>query len=260
VGYALVVNGVAGRMGRLVAGALAGADLGRIAGCDVRGDAARSVDLPVPFVPDLVPALEEGGVVVDFSHASATDMLVRAVRDKRAKLVVGTTGQSPAELAALREAAARTAVVLARNFALGLNRLLELLPGFRVLVRDGFDVECLEVHHRAKRDAPSGTALAWLDALLGGGDEAPRVHGRHGVEAAREPGEVGVHSVRLGAVAGEHALLFGSDHEVIELRHRALDRAAFVTGVVPAVRFVRTAVPGLYSMQDVVRHAATAAP
>ena len=123
---------------------------------------------------------------------------------------------------------------------------------------DGFDVECLEAHHRAKRDAPSGTARALLEALWGPGPTPEVVHGRHGPEAKRQTGEVGVHSLRLGGVTGDHALYFGSDHEVIEIRHRALDRAAFVSGVVPAVRFVRQSTAGLYSMLDVMRDATTA--
>jgi 4-hydroxy-tetrahydrodipicolinate reductase len=254
----IVVSGAAGRMGRLVAGALLEARLGEIAGFDPA--ATRELALPegsIPIFDDLAAGLAPGGVLVDFSHPGATPALVAAVRARKAKLVVGTTGQSPAELQALRQLATEFPVVLARNFSLGINRLAEVLPALRVLLSDGFDVECMEAHHRRKRDAPSGTALLLLEALLG---EVPerRVHGRSGAEARRQPGEVGVHSLRLGGVAGEHALLFGSEHEVIEIRHRALDRTAFVSGVVPAVRFVQIQPAGLYSMLDVMRHAAAA--
>jgi 4-hydroxy-tetrahydrodipicolinate reductase len=193
--------------------------------------------------------------VVDFSRPGATPALLRAVEVRGARLVIGTTGQSAEELEALAAAARQVPVVLARNFSLGLNRLLEVLPALRDLIDKGFDVECLEAHHRGKADAPSGTALVLLAALCGEVPAGRRVHGRHGPQALREPGEVGVHSLRLGQVVGDHALFLGSDHEVIEIRHRALDRGAFVTGVVPAVRFVGARGPGLYSMLDVIRHA-----
>jgi 4-hydroxy-tetrahydrodipicolinate reductase len=252
----LIVNGAGGRMGRLVASALRAAGLGPLAGCDPA--AAGPLLLPdgeLPLVPDLESALEASGVVVDFSHPDATRGLCDVARRRRARLVVGTTGQSEEQLARLREAAREVPVVLSRNFSLGVNRLLQALPQLRVLTHEGFDVECLEAHHRQKRDAPSGTALLLLEALLGEDSSAPRVHGRHGPDALRRDGEVGVHSLRLGQLAGEHALLLASDHELLEIRHRALDRMAFVSGVVPAVRFVKRRPPGLYSMLDVMRNA-----
>jgi 4-hydroxy-tetrahydrodipicolinate reductase len=256
VTHAVVVNGAAGRMGRLVAGDLRRAGLGPVAGCDP--SAASPLDLeggPLELVPDLEAGLAPGGVVVDFSHPGATETLCRVAHTRRARLVVGTTGQSAEQLAQLRQAAQSVPVVLARNFSLGINRLLQALPLLRVLTQEGFDVECLEAHHRNKRDAPSGTALLLLEALLGGDSKAPRVHGRHGPEALRRDGEVGMHSLRLGQLAGDHALLLASSHELLEIRHRALDRMAFVTGVAPAVRFVQQQSAGMYSMLDVMRHA-----
>jgi len=255
VNGSILVLGAAGRMGKLVATSLRQAALGPVAGYDRAAHGTLALeDGPLELWEEAVGALTPESVVVDFSHPDATPLLLRAVQERRARLVVGTTGQSPEQMAALRQAAAETAVVVARNFSLGVNRLLQLAAAFRVFIEDGFDVECVETHHRHKRDAPSGTALALLEAL--GLGTAPRVDGRTGADALRQPGEVGVHSVRLGAVAGEHALLFGGDHEMIEIRHRALDRAAFVTGVAPAVQFVRRAKPGFYSMLDVMRDAA----
>lgn len=247
----VLVLGAAGRMGRLVAPALRRADLGPVVGCDRahRGRLALE-DGPLDLVEDALAALGPDSVVVDFSHPEATPLLVRAVAEHGARLVVGTTGQTPEQKAALRGAAAQQPVVLASNFSLGMNRMLQLAAQLKTLLADGFDLECVETHHRHKRDAPSGTALALLEAL--GLGAAARVHGRSGPEAVRQPGEVGVHSLRLGGVTGEHALLFAGDHECLEIRHRAFDRSAFVTGVVPAVRFVRRARPGLYTMLDVM--------
>jgi len=254
----IVVNGAAGRMGRLVREALVEAGLGPVAGCTRRTRADGIA--PTSTGGDLRATVAVGGVIVDFSHASATEDLVAAAEARGARLVIGTTGQSEAQLDRLRRAAERVAMVLSSNFSLGIQRILQLLPAMRVLLEDGFDIEGLEMHHRAKRDAPSGTARALLEALLGGSSTAPRVHGRVGAESRRQAGEIGVHSVRLGGVVGDHALLFASDHELVEIRHRALDRAAFVSGVVPAVRFVRDRAPGMYSMLDVMRDAAVPSP
>jgi len=253
----LIVNGAAGRMGRLVAASLRRAGLGEVAGCDSGATSPLVLEGETrPLVDDLVEGLRPGGVGVDFSHPGATEALCRAARHRQARLVIGTTGQSPAELDRLRQAAAHVPVVVARNFSLGINRLLQVLPGLRILRSEGFDVECVEAHHRQKRDAPSGTALLLLEALLGADSQAPRTYGRHGTEATRGQGEVGTHSLRLGQLVGEHVLLFASDHEMLEVRHRALDRQAFVTGVAPAVRFVLVRPAGLYSLLDVMRHAA----
>lgn len=250
---AVVVQGAAGRMGRLVATALRRAGFEDLVGCDRAAQGTVVLeDGPLPLVDRAVDALQPRGVLVDFSHPSATPALVEAVRASQARLVVGTTGQSEAEMGLLREAARLVPVVLARNFSLGINRIAQALVGFRVLTQEGFDVEMLESHHAGKRDAPSGTALLLLEALLGEAPSARRVHGRFGPEARREPGEIGVHSVRAGGIPGDHTLFLASAHEVVEIRHRALSRAAFVSGVPPAVRFVQHQPPGLYSMLDVM--------
>ena len=250
---AVIVNGAAGRMGRLVATHLRRSGCPGVAGCDhaARGTLALE-DGPLPLVDSLVDGVEPGGVVVDFSHPNATPALVAAATARAARLVVGTTGQSESEMTLLREAARNVPVVLARNFSLGINRILQAIAGFRILAHEGFDVEVLEAHHAGKRDAPSGTALLLLDALLGEGAHGSRVHGRFGAEAQRAPGEVGVHSVRAGGLPGEHTLFLASADEVVEIRHRALSRAAFVSGVPAAVRFVQQHGAGLYSMLDVM--------
>jgi 4-hydroxy-tetrahydrodipicolinate reductase len=241
-------------MGRLVVPALRRAGFTDVAGCDPGTSAPLVVeDGPVDLVHDLLEGLAPGGVIVDFSRPSASASLERAAVTLGARLVVGTTGQSAGELACLHRAAERVPVVLGRNFSLGINRIAQVLPELRDLTRRGFDVECIELHHRQKRDAPSGTALLWLEALLG--DVRPSlVHGRSGPDCLRQDGEVGVHSRRLGQIPGEHTLVLASDHEVVEIRHRALDRAAFVSGVPPAVRFVQSQPPGLYDVQDVMRN------
>ena len=251
---AVIVNGVAGRMGRLVATALRRAPFEPVLGCDpaASGTPLQLDDGVLHVLGDLDDALEKGAVIVDFSHADCTERLVEAARAQGARLVIGTTGQSRRQLDALRDVSTQVPVVLARNFSLGINRLAQVLPMLRVLMREGFDVECIEAHHRQKRDAPSGTAMLLLEALLGDDPPGDYVHGRSGSESQRQRGEVGVHSLRAGQIPGEHTLVLAGEHEVLELRHRALGRAAFTSGVVPAVRFVRRSPPGFYSMLDVM--------
>jgi 4-hydroxy-tetrahydrodipicolinate reductase len=239
-------------MGRLVIPALRTAGFDAVLGgtrqdrdhLDLSDGAVRLTRNPVE---DLAPS----GVLVDFSAAGNTVLLRRAVAERQARLVIGSTGHAATELQEIRDLSRDTAIVMASNFSLGINRLAQSLPALRVLVQEGFEVECVETHHRHKRDAPSGTALLLLDALLGGG---PRelTHGRAGRDLQRQTGEVGVHSLRLGQVPGDHSLFLASDSEVIEIRHRALDRTAFVSGVPPAVRFVQQQSKGLFNMMDVI--------
>ena len=211
-------------------------------------------DGPIALTQMPVEDLSPGGVLVDFSVAGNVALLEKAAEARQARLVIGTTGHAPAELQAIERLASKTAVVLASNFSLGVNRLAQCLPALHVLLQEGFEVECLEAHHRQKRDAPSGTALLLLEALLGAKPQK-MTHGRVGRDLERQEGEVGVHSLRLGQIPGEHSLFLASDSEVIEIRHRALDRAAFVSGVSPAVQFVQQQTTGLFSMTDVIGNA-----
>jgi len=251
----VIVLGATGRMGQLVIPALRKSGLKGILGATRQERTSLDLsDGPVELTKTPLDHLRPGGVLVDFSVAGNVDLLQKAVETKQARLVIGTTGHSATELAAIEALATQTAVVLASNFSLGINRLAQCLPALQVLTQEGFEVECVETHHRQKRDAPSGTALLLLEALLG---EIPAhlTHGREGRELQRQAGEVGVHSLRMGQVPGEHSLFLASDNEVIEIRHRALDRAAFVSGVSPAVRFVQQQAKGLFSMTDVIGNA-----
>jgi 4-hydroxy-tetrahydrodipicolinate reductase len=239
-------------MGRLVIPALRQAGVDGVLGASRQE--RESLDLadgPVPLTRRPVEDLAPGGVLVDFSAPGSTSMLVEAVRTRQARLVIGTTGHTPDERRSLEELAHQTPLVWASNFSLGINRLAQVLPELRPLTQQGFQVECVEAHHQHKRDAPSGTANLLLEALLGG-PPALVTHGRAGRDLHRQPGEVGVHSLRLGQIVGDHSLFLASDSEVIEIRHRALDRAAFVSGVPPAVRFVQQRTSGLFDMTDVI--------
>jgi 4-hydroxy-tetrahydrodipicolinate reductase len=249
---AVIVLGATGRMGRLVIPALRQAGVSGVLGATRQPlDGLDLADGPVRLTRRPVEDLAPGGVLVDFSAPGNTALLTQAVRARQARLVIGTTGHTASERRSLESLATETAVVLASNFSLGINRLAQVLPELRCLTQQGFQVECVEAHHRHKRDAPSGTAMLLLEALLGGSPQRV-AHGRSGRDLQRQDAEVGIHSLRLGQIVGDHSLLLASDSEVIEIRHRALDRAAFVSGVPPAVRFVQQRPPGLFEMTDVI--------
>jgi 4-hydroxy-tetrahydrodipicolinate reductase len=178
-----------------------------------------------------------------------------AVRASGKGLVGGTTGLSADEDAVVRAASATCPVVLAPNASIGANVLFGIVADLARALGDTFDVEIVETHHRAKKDAPSGTATTLADIVCRarGLDAGLGVtHGRSGREAARKKAEVGIHSVRGGSIVGQHTVRFISDVEELAVSHEAFSRAAFASGAAAAARFVVGRAPGLYDMLDVL--------
>ena len=261
-----VVCGICGRTGMLVAQALAQAnDVSLVGGVESRGHEAvgrRVVDVCGSGSPDGVVAgsldgLDPGlvDVVVDFSVPEQSVLCARFAAAAGAGLVVATTGLSDEQTSLVREASSAAAVVLAANTSVGANVLFDLLARAGAALGDEFDIEIVEAHHRHKRDAPSGTALAAAEVLKQareGSVEPVVLPGRTGRDSARKRGEIGVHSVRGGAIAGRHTVHFLSELETLAVEHTALSRNAFAAGAVRAARFAATAKPGLYDMRDVL--------
>jgi 4-hydroxy-tetrahydrodipicolinate reductase len=242
------VAGIAGRMGRLVAEEVAAAGVRLAGGVDREQGEGRFADIAA-----LAAASD---VVVDFSHASAAAGNARAVAEAGCAYVIGTTGLSAADEAVLAAAASRIPVVYAANFSPGVNLVLALAERMAAaLPAEGYDAEILEMHHRQKVDAPSGTAIAIGRAVARGRGHALEGHmesGRDGHTGARATGAIGFAALRGGQVVGEHRLLFAAGTEHIALTHRAFDRRAFATGAVRAARWVHGREPGLYGMADVL--------
>ena len=168
--------------------------------------------------------------------------------------VIGTTGLSDEQLAAVERAAKGVPIVLAPNMSIGVNLLRETVRELSRKLGAAYDVEVVEAHHRNKVDAPSGTALFLARAAAEGRGrslEDVAVYGREGV-SPRTEGEIGIHALRGGAVVGEHRLIFYSEGEEIEVTHRALSRRTFAAGALRAAAFAAGAPPGLYSMHDVL--------
>jgi 4-hydroxy-tetrahydrodipicolinate reductase len=254
----VVISGVTGRMGRAVAARLATTGELRLLGGIGRRRAELETGQRVE-PPAAAGALIRGAdVVVDFSSPACLAALLEQQWEALAgrALVVGTTGLEPAQLERLSDLAARSPVLRAANFSVGVNVLLALVREAALRLRpEQFDAEIVETHHRRKADAPSGTALALGEALAAGWgadlDERRR-DGRSGSPGERPRGEIGLHAVRGGGVAGEHRVLFLGELERIELAHAAEDRAVFADGAVLAARWLAGREPGEYGMAQVL--------
>jgi 4-hydroxy-tetrahydrodipicolinate reductase len=247
------IAGIAGRMGRLLAEEVAAAGATLVGGIDRPGVA------PPPGVvsfPDIAALAAASDVVVDFTHASAVAAHAAALAAAGTAWVLGTTGLSAADEAAVRQAAERIAVVHAPNFSPGVNLMLALAERMgAALPAEGYDVEIVEMHHRQKVDAPSGTAIGLGRAVArarGVDLAAVQQSGRDGHTGARATGAIGFAALRGGQVVGEHTLLFAGASEHIALTHRAFDRRVFATGAIRAALWVQGRPPALYTMMDVL--------
>jgi len=204
---------------------------------------------------DLGAAIKDCDVVIDFSFHSVTPKVARLCAEKHKAIVVGTTGHSDADKAVIREAAGVIPMVWASNFSTGVNTLFWLTRKAAEILGPSFDLEVLEMHHRLKKDAPSGTATTLLE-ILGDVrkvqlDQALR-HGRHGITGERMVSEIGIHAIRGGDVVGDHTVIFAADGERVEVTHKASSRELFARGAVKAVLWAAGKSPGLYSMKDVL--------
>jgi 4-hydroxy-tetrahydrodipicolinate reductase len=197
-------------------------------------------------------AFGDANIVIDFSHAGATGAICEAVTKSNTPLVIGTTGHSAEQRDAIIAASKRIPVVFASNFSVGVNALFALTEKAAKILGDDFDLEIIEVHHRMKKDAPSGTAKT-LAEILQRARQTKRVqHGRQGITGERDKSEIGMHSVRGGDVVGDHTVIFAGSGERLELTHRASSRETFARGALRAAHWVIGKPPGLYDMRAVL--------
>ncbi len=237
----LIINGAKGRMGHALLAAAADLKLPVAAALDA-GD-------------DLAAALAQGDVVVDFSAHSATHRVIELAVAQKKALVIGTTGHSAEEKKKLTALAAQVPTVWAGNFSVGVNLLFALTRRATAVLGADYDTEVVEMHHRFKKDAPSGTAARLLEIILEERKlEAANAlkHGRHGITGERKPTEIGVHALRGGDVVGDHTVIYAALGERVELTHKASDRQIFARGALRAAQWVIDQKPGVYDMQDVL--------
>lgn len=251
------IAGIGGRMGRLLAEEVPAAGAVLAGGTLRPGASLDTLPLGLPVLPDIVALCAASDVVIDFTHARAARAHALAAAETATPLVLGTSGLGPAEEAAIAEAATRTPIVYAANFAPGVNLFLALAERMAAaLPATHYDAEIVEMHHRQKVDAPSGTAIALGRAVAAGRgttlEAAGRESGRDGHCGARGIGTIGFAALRGGQVVGEHTLLFAAGSEHISLTHRSFDRRVYATGAVRAAAWVAGRGAGLFSMRDVL--------
>jgi len=246
------IAGITGRMGNLLAEEVAAAGADLVGGVGRTGS-GKSPPAGATLLPELAAACD---VVVDFSNAATAQPTAAAMAAAGTAWVLGSSGLSDADEAAVAEAARRIPVVYASNFSPGVNLVLALAERMgAALPADAYDAEIMEMHHRQKVDAPSGTAIGMGRAVAKGRGVAlgdVMESGRHGHTGARKTGAIGFAALRGGQVVGEHTLIFAAATEHIALIHRAFDRRAFATGAVRAALWVVGRASGLYSMMDVL--------
>jgi 4-hydroxy-tetrahydrodipicolinate reductase len=238
----LTIIGAKGRMGEALI-RLAGQDPQlELAACADKGD-------------NLSESIDRGDAVIEFAHHALTPEVARLASERGKALVIGTTGHTDTERAAIAEAAQKIPVVFAPNFSIGVNLLFYLTKIAAKTLGENYDQEIVEMHHRQKLDAPSGTArrLGEILAEAAGSTYSDlALHGRHGDVGARPKRVIGMHALRGGDVVGDHTVHFSTVGERLELTHRASSRDTFASGAVRAAVWGRAQKPGLYSMQDVL--------
>ena len=239
----IAIVGAAGRMGRMLV---------KLAGDREHMEVAAEIDAAAGFAAEWPSGTE---AVIDFSFHTAVPGYIAKAADEGLAYVIGTTGLDAAEQAAVDAAAKRIPVVQSGNYSLGVNLLLNLVREAAAALGSGYDIEVVEMHHRHKKDAPSGTALMLAKAAAAGRGidfDSAAVYGRHGFSGERPVDQIAVHALRGGGVVGDHTVVLAGDVERVELVHRAHGREAFAAGALKAAEWAAGRAPGLYSMRDVL--------
>jgi len=238
----ILIHGSQGRMGQAILAAM-------------KDDPAVVVAAEIDKGDDFLAALPNCDAVIDFSHYTLTEAIAKACARAGKQLVIGTTGHTDAQVATISDAAKTIPVVFAPNFSVGVNTLFWLTRKAAEILGPDFDLEVVEMHHRLKKDSPSGTAKRLAEILAEVRDlEYNRDvrHGREGIVGERTRTEIGMHAIRGGDVVGDHTVIYANIGERVELTHKASSRDTFARGAVRAAKWAATQPAGLYDMQDVL--------
>ena len=237
-----IITGAKGRMGQaLLQCAARIPELQVVGGIDLGDDAAS--------------AIPKSDVVIDFSFHQATPDFAEICAKHKKAMVIGTTGHTDAEKKRIHSATSQIPIVMASNYSTGVNTLFWLTRKAAEILGPGFDLEVIEMHHRMKKDAPSGTAVTLAEILAEvRKQQLSKVirHGREGITGERTDSEIGMHSLRGGDVVGDHTVVFATSGERLELTHKASSRDTFANGALRAALWVVRQKPGCYDMQDVL--------
>jgi 4-hydroxy-tetrahydrodipicolinate reductase len=238
----IIITGAKGRMGQA------------LVACAERHPELQVVG-QIDLDDDLPSLIKEGEVVIDFSFHEATAGFALLCAEHKKALVIGTTGHSGAEKSQISSLKSRIPIVWASNYSTGVNTLFWLTRKAAEILGSNFDLEVVEMHHRMKKDAPSGTAATLAEILADvRQQQLSKVirHGRQGITGERTSIEIGMHSLRGGDVVGDHTVIFAGDGERLELTHKASSRESFARGALRAAQWVVKQKPGLYDMQNVL--------
>ena len=223
-----------------------GKDAGELGGCGTQN---------VMLTDDLADALEGADVLIDFTFHEAVPNNVKVAADKLCAVVIGTTGLTPEETEVVRKESFKIPIVWAPNMSVGVNLLFALTKKVAEILGPEFDAEIVEMHHRHKQDAPSGTAMRIAESLAEGRKrqlDDVACYGRKGITGERSVGEIGIHTLRGGDVIGDHTVIFAGDSERFELTHKASNRDVFAKGAVFATTWISDKKPRIYDMQDIL--------
>ena len=248
----LIMHGCNGKMGQVITKIVKEDEHAEI----VAGvDKYQGIQNDYPVFADISECDVDADVVIDFSNAVAVDGLLDYCVEKQVPVVLCTTGLSEEQLAKVKAASEKVAVLKSANMSLGINMLLKLLQdATKILGNAGYDIEIVEKHHNQKVDAPSGTALALADSINEVLDnEYAYKYDRSQERKKREKKEIGISAVRGGTIVGEHEVIYAGEDEVIEFKHTAYSKAVFAKGAVEAGKFLKGKDAGLYDMQDVIQ-------
>jgi 4-hydroxy-tetrahydrodipicolinate reductase len=254
----IAIAGAAGRMGQMLI-----QEIARTPGCTLaaalEGPGSNKLGTDagggVKIVSDAAAAIGAAEALIDFTVPAATLAHARIAADKGVAMVIGTTGLNPEQTAAVHDCAKKTPIMWAANMSVGINVLLSLVEKTASMLDPAYDIEVLEMHHRHKIDAPSGTALALgraAAAARGVAFEEVVQRGRDGITGPRNAGAIGFAALRGGDNIGEHHVIFAGLGERLELVHRATNRAIYAKGAVRAARWLVDRPPGLYGMKEVL--------
>lgn len=261
----IVITGASGRMGRMLIETVRDSDKAHLVGAVERpghdwigrdiGTAMGGAELGVTVTDQPLDAFARAQAVIDFTTPEATLGFAALAAQARAVHVIGTTGMTDAQIAALQPAARHATIVRAGNMSLGVNLLMQLTRKVAAALDEDFDIEVIEAHHHHKVDAPSGTALMLGQAAAEGRGVDLDSHAdraRDGITGARDRGHIGFSVIRGGDIVGEHDVLFAAPGERVVLRHLATDRAIFARGALRAALWGQGKPPGEYDMTDVL--------
>jgi 4-hydroxy-tetrahydrodipicolinate reductase len=261
----IIVCGAGGRMGgAVIRAAMQNSNVQLAAAIDKPGSQRLGKDageisgaghLGIEIGDQLEPSLKARTVIIDFTNPEASLGYLRAAAKKTTPIVIATTGFNPEQSAEIKRLSRRAPTLLSANTSLGVNVLLSLLGKAAQMLGEDYDVEIIEAHHRFKKDAPSGTALALGRAVAQALDrdlDTVGINGRKGMVGERTKDEIGLLSVRAGDIVGEHTVIFGGIGERLEFIHRAHSRDTFARGAIRAALWLAKQKPGLYGMPDVL--------